>query len=282
MTEHDHDLLIARLRDADPTAGRALPAPNPAAVRRRRARRSSRRLTGAALGAAAAVALAVSLAPSGGSRLDRVVERAAAASAPPAGRIVAIESRVDASWTRRDGPGGLWEEKTTWVRFSAGGEVLGVRTLTTDASPGRPGLENVTERVGGGWRSRQFDPATRKVRTFPRTREIPGVEFQAHQLLAAAKQGDARVRLDGEEMVGGRRAHRLVIVAWDGLPPPIEGVEGRHELLIDAETYVPIAERLVETSRSVTYRLTEHVIGHTELSDTAENRKLLTLRGGAR
>lgn len=298
LSDRDIDRLVA---DAAPV----IPDYAPPVERRERILAGSRagsrprvRVAAGALGVAGAALLATSLIPSGGSRTDPVLDRAIAATAPASDRIVVIQARVDAGgegWDpelKRIAPLSLWEEKTTWIRFSSTGQVVGARTLITDGSGGengpRAGVEDAFELVDGQPVSKFVDPTTKKVRT---ERSWPGtpLTFEAHRLLEAAENGDARARIDGEETIDGRKAHRLVVTAWDEEPLP-PNIHERRELLIDAETFRPIVERVRSTGttkggaslgvpdgKPFDNWFTQRVRSYRELPDTPSNRELLKL-----
>lgn len=304
MSITEQDPLIARLRAADPDpqprpgSGDSPPARLP--LERRLRQRSGRRRRGFAIAAPALGACAVAvfaLAPAGSPALAQIVDRAAAATAPPPNTIVLIRSRIDGRfWSEEKGRTGLSLDETGVVRLDAEGEPLDLRTLQTrtwnsEDGDGRPGVEDVTHyavagKVGGA-ETQSYDPATGKTTTEKSVAAVPRLVFDAHRLLAAARSGHADVRLDGEVTIGDHRTYRLVIANLDG-EPQVPGIEDRTELYVDTTTYEAVEYRTSSKGhaqisgrqgQAFTSELTQRVLSWQQLPDTPANRRLLELRG---
>jgi hypothetical protein len=239
--------------------------PDRAAITRRLRRRSIRGAARSAAALGAALGAAVLL-PTGGKGLSSaiVVERAVAATTPPAGAIVVMTATTE---VRRTGIEDFSKTHTIWVRYDAERRIVAVR----DRHGG--GVEDVSVLQDGEWTLTASSPSA-GVRVFRRARRIPGELVEARRLLLAARADADGARLAGETVVDGRRALRLVVD------------EGR-ELLLDAETHRPVVlhvrERGVDPrGRAYTYELTERVLSYQELADTPANRRLLETGGAAR
>jgi RNA polymerase sigma-70 factor (ECF subfamily) len=235
------------------------------AVRLSRARK---RLRVALLAAVAAVAITLgfALAPSGerGGPVTSqvVVERAVAATAPEGGSILEVRSTVDVRSS-----GTLHQEKTTWVQVDERGKPGIVRSYISKArgETVKAPLDEV---------SRTGDPSGY---------QVPSIVFRAHELLSKAERADGKARLGGTETFEGRKVHRLVVTGVEEEPLPGD----RDVLLIDAETYQPVALRKHSEGNDVygkpfTYDFIERVVDQRKLPDTEENRRLLKLGGPTR
>lgn len=294
MTTTDHDPLIASLRAADPAASLPDVPPDRAAVRRALRRRRGPRWQVPALAVPALAAVAAGafvLAPSGGPGLAQIVERAAAATAPPSHTIIAVRSRIEGRfWNAEDGRTSLATETTGWVRVAADGKPTDVRSLQTSSrnDPDSVGAESTTSyaRPGAvaGAVSRNYDPKTGRTTQEQDSAEVPRMVFDAHRLLERARRGTTTVRLDGEATVDGHRTYRLVIEDPD---PEIAaaGIVDRTELYVDTTTFAAVQYRTTSEGRTspggVPFRseLSERVLDWRALPDTPANRKLLQLRG---
>lgn len=304
MSITEQDPLIARLRAADPDPeprhGTDAHPPVRLPLERRLRQRSGRRRRGFAIAAPALGACAVAvfaLAPAGSPALAQIVDRAAAATAPPTNAIVVIRSRIEgAFWSAEKGRTGLSQDETGVVRLNADGAPLDLRTLQTrtwnsEDGEGRPGAEDVTHyAVAGqvaGAESQRYDPETGRTTTEKDSASVPRLVFDAHRLLAAARSGRADVRLDGEATIGDRRTYRLVIANLDG-EPPVPGIEDRTELYVDTTTYEAVEYRTSSKGHAqiggrqggaFTNETTQRVLSWKQLPDTPANRRLLQLRG---
>lgn len=274
------DDLLDRLRAADPAAHTAPAGPDRARVTAARRRRTTRRTVRAAAApalAAALAAVALTTGPGGGTSLAvaDVVARAAHAAAVDAPAIVVTRSEVDVV---ANGAHQLHEAKTTWVRVGADGKPVAVRSLLTDARGDhvRAGAE---EASGDGTLARR-DPETGAVERV-RGSMTPSLVFQAGALLDRARDGaDGLVELGEETTYEGRRALRLIVTGVDAPP----GQNERKELLLDAESYAPLAltDRSSGTDvegKPFTYALTEKVVEQRVLPDDATHRKQVELGG---
>jgi hypothetical protein len=109
--------------------------------------------------------------------------------------------------------------------------------------------------------------------------------LNAASILRRLQAGKApHVELVGEVEVGGRRAYRLRITSMK-LAPGFEALY--RELYVDAETYAPLMTSWHEKGvnrrgRSFSYLSRERIVERRVLPDTAENRKLLRVRGPTR
>jgi hypothetical protein len=240
--EREADALLARL-SATPPAG---------AERRRGGRRRLRRWTLAAAavtGAAAAVLAATSLvdsdAPGGG-----IVERAVAAVS----RDDVIYHVIERSHTKASFEPG--EDRTHYVEswYTSDGRI---HQRTFAARGGRKGrlLEDFAGRRMPG---RRVNPLLRWdawSNTISEAGFGPGPDTGAPGVDSFADRGaqlrrlqaEGRLRVAGSTRVGNRRAYRLV--SGPVRDPEVDGVE-RVEFLVDADTYLPLAERFWSRSRS--------------------------------
>jgi hypothetical protein len=261
------DDLITRLRAADPADADAGSIPSRAAVARRVRRRHvgrAGRFTLAGTVAAVCAVIAAPLGPSGTPALADVIARASDAATPAPGVITKIRTEVE--WTAI---GTEREVRTVWFRRGATGEELRMLQETD-------GIDEVS-RDG---RIRSYDQKTGATKELE-GRTVASILFSAKAMLEAARRGDAKPKLAGQEVVGGRKVYRLTITGADDAPA-LPG--DRDELLVDAETYAPVllrkhSEGLDVHGKPFTYDLSERVLEHETLPDTAENRRLLELRG---
>lgn len=289
------DDLTMRLRAADPAcadaaAGRAeaeaAAAPGRAALRSALRRRSGRRRLGAGAGAggllAAAAGLAVALgATTAGTVAAKpttreIVARAADASALDPGSILTFTSDV-----RVRANGSFTQRRTTWLRLDAKGRTVGVRVLVTAASGAGvvARAENVMRTEHGRTLLESYDPRSDRVETVVGSM-TPSLVSQAHRLLLRAQAGDRDVRLLGETRADGRRAYRLLVSNVD---EPSSAGEQR-ELLVDAQTYEPIAmtihdEGVDVEGRPFRYDFSERIVGQSTLVDSPANREQLRMHG---
>lgn len=313
MDPLEHDPLLDRLRAADPAAGLDDPRPDRPAVRAALGHRTRAHRLRVALPAPvlAAGVTAVVLIPSGAPAAADVVEivdRAAEATAQPPNAIVTVRSRIEGRfWDEKEGHGGLSEDETAWVRSATDGKPRDIRTISRlvtldgprDDGPsasaprltvtGDPKEEESTTTYATpgevrGAVSKRYEVATGRTTVERDSAQVPRLVFDAHRLLENAKRDGDSARLDGEATIGGRRTYRLVVRERIG-PDPVPGIEERTELYVDKETYEAVELRTTSKGRTApagvrfTYELVQRVVGVDEVPDTAENRKVLELRG---
>lgn len=210
---------------------------------------------------------------------DEIVARAADASELDAGSILTFTSDV-----RVRANGSFTQRRTTWLRLDAKGRTVGVRVLVTDASGADVAarVENVMRMAHGRSILESYDPRSDSIETAEGS-IAPSVLAQAHRLLLRAQAGDRDVRLLGETQADGRRAYRLLVFNVDEPSPERE----RRELLIDAQTYEPIAmtihdEGTAVDGRPFRYDFSERIVAQTTLVDSPANREQLRMHGPTR
>jgi hypothetical protein len=236
-------LSPAEQSEADALLARLLASPAESGAGQRRSARRPRRLAVAAIGvlcSAAAAFAAVNLIDSDGSG-PGVVERAVAAVT----RGDAVYHVLERSHMSAPGvkprtfyfefwhtSGGRYHGKTYAARGGRRGKLL--QDMAGRRLPGRRGgpalVWNSGSNIIVAMGFAQRDPA----------QGAPGIDRFADpggRLRALEEQG--RLRMAGTTRVGNRRAYRLVSGV---VPSPPVGDEESVEFLVDAETYLPLAE----------------------------------------
>jgi hypothetical protein len=298
-----HRELMERLAAADPAAAGERPAPDgqreaeallarllatppEAGEQRGGGRRGMRRwapfaasVVGAAAAALAATSLIDSDVPGTG-----VVERAVAAVTRDGVIYHVVErSRIEASYE----PNGV---RTHYVEswHTSDGRIHRTTYAAKDGGRGRVLEDWAGRRLPGRrvWPRLRWDAWTNTISEGgfgpgPDT-GAPGLDlFGDHGAQLRELQEEGRLRVAGTTRVGDRPAYRLV--SGPVPDPEVEGEE-RVEFLVDAETYLPLAQRFSARSRSTDpadpitrIRLDSRYLVYERLPLNARNRELLHL-----
>jgi RNA polymerase sigma-70 factor (ECF subfamily) len=226
--------------------------------------------------------------------VEHVIAQAAHAADASDGRILEVTSIYGLDSTiGGDPPERVARRSTTWIRLDGRGRVAQMRSLTRTGSAGiLPGLDSASSRGAGAgpWWTEVWEPPNARA---PRGRfrriamrlVANSMILRAAAILRRAQAGRGpHVALVGEVTVGGRRAYRLRIDSIDA-PPRHRGYK---ELFVDAVTYAPLKLTQRTWGRSdndgsrYDERVEEVIVERRLLDDTAQNRRLLEVRGPTR
>jgi hypothetical protein len=223
VTGDSPDLLISRLRAADP-AGAASPPPlaRVAAARRRRTSRNLARVGGA--GGALAVAATLALALPGGRDADVIAQAAAALSGPEVLHTVTVTRAADGtpasraeSWRAPDG------DRRTLV-YSAAGALVAELVLSDDESASWNAAGDMLYLT-----------------------ENSALDDDPLALLARARAGDPGVSLRDDTSVRGIPVHVIALAPTTAGEDPVP----ERVYYVDKETFLPVRIEFGETVTDV-------------------------------